>query len=324
MKILKVFLGILCLIIILALAGAGYVKFALPNVGPAPQLTVKSDPERIERGRYLANHVAVCMDCHSTRDWSVYTAPMQTEGIGAGGEKFDQKAGFPGSFYAPNITPAALKAWTDGEIFRAITTGVSKDGHALFPIMGSHRFGKMDVEDIHSIIAYIRTLKPVEKIVPKSKADFPVNILINTMPAKATFTKIPNPADTVRYGGYLINAAGCVDCHSKMEKGSIVAGSEFGGGMEFKFPHAIVRSPNITNDVNTGIGNWTKEQFVQRFKMYSAADLKLSKVNEGAITPMPWTMYAGMSEQDLSAIYTYLKSVKPIKNQVQRFELLSK
>lgn len=320
MRILKVLMGIIALLFLLVLAGGTYVKFALPDVGPAPTLTVKSTPERLERGRYLANHVTVCMDCHSTRDWSLYAGPMQANGLGAGGEVFDQKMDFPGVFRAPNITPGAIKEWTDGELFRAITTGVSKDGRALFPLMAAHRFGQMDKEDIYSIMTYIRSLPADGKIIAKSEPDFPVNFLINTMPKAAQFTTIPNETDVVKYGGYLVNAAGCVDCHSKLEKGSIVKGTEFGGGMEFKFPQGIVRSPNITNDEETGIGSLTKEAFVNRFQAFAAPDYKSPKVNNGMNTPMPWTMYGGMKKSDLEAIYTYLRTVKPLKNQVVRFE----
>ncbi|MDQ7947412.1 MAG: c-type cytochrome [Pedobacter sp.] len=324
MKVLKVMLGLLALVVLLILAAGTYVKFALPNVGEAPKLSIQSTPEKIERGRYLANHVTVCMDCHSRRDWTLFAGPMKSEGIGGGGERFDQKMGFPGEFYAPNITPAKLNSWTDGEIFRAITAGVNKDGKALFPLMASHRFGQMDKEDIYAIITYIRTLKPVENTVPPGKLDFPVNFLVNTMPKKAAFTTLPKAGDSVLYGGYLVNAAGCVDCHSKMDKGSIVPGSEFGGGMEFNFPQGVVRSPNITADVQTGIGSWTKEQFVQRFKQYAAAGYQAPSVSNGMNTPMPWNMYAGMNDQDLGAIYTYLKTVKTINNQVVRFEPLGK
>lgn len=322
MRVLKIMLGLLAVVVLLVIAGGTYIKYGLPNVGDAEQIVINATPERIERGKYLANNVTVCMDCHSTRDWTLYAAPMAAEGIGGGGEKFDQQMGFPGKFYAPNITPAKLKNWTDGELFRAITTGVNKDGRALFPLMASHRFGKMDKEDIFAIIAYIRTLQPVAKDVPISEADFPVNFLINTMPKKAAFTVIPKESDTVLYGGYMANAAGCVDCHSKMDKGSIVAGSEFGGGMEFRFPEAIVRSPNITADKETGLGNWSTNQFIQRFKMFAAADYKPTKV-KGFNTPMPWIMYAGMKDSDLAAIFAYLKSVKPIKNQVVRVEKLN-
>ncbi len=320
MKVLKVLMALVCLVLLLVLAGGTYVKFALPDVGPAPEMTIKSTPQRLERGKYLANHVTVCMDCHSTRDWSLYAGPMLPKDIGGGGEVFDQKMGFPGSFRAPNITPGAIKDWTDGELFRAITSGVNKDGKALFPLMAAHRFGQMDKEDINSIVTYIRSLPPSAKIIPASEPDFPVNFLINTMPKKAKFTTIPAETDVVKYGAYIVNAAGCVDCHSKMDKGTLVAGTEYGGGMEFKFPNGIVRSPNITTDTETGIGSWSKEVFVQRFKQYVAPGYLSPKVVGGMNTPMPWTMYGGMKTSDLEAIYTYLQTVKPIKHQVVRFE----
>lgn len=320
MRILKIMLGLIGVVLLLVLAGGSYVKFALPNVGEPPQLLIKATSERLERGKYLANHVTVCIDCHSTRNWDLYTGPISPNGIGAGGEVFDQKMGFPGSFHAPNITPGAIKNWTDGELFRAITTGVNKDGKALFPLMAAHRFGKMDKEDIYAIITYIRSLPANDKVVSASEPDFPINFLINTMPKKAAFTNIPKETDTIKYGGYLINAAGCVDCHSKTDKGSIIAGTEFGGGMEFKFPQGIVRSVNITNDAETGIGSWTKEAFVKRFQLYVAPGYQSPKVNGGMNTPMPWTMYGGMKTSDLEAIYMYLRTVKPLKNQVVRYE----
>lgn len=51
-----------------------YVKFILPDAGPTPQLKINATQAQIERGRYLANHVNVCMDCHSTRDWTAFQA----------------------------------------------------------------------------------------------------------------------------------------------------------------------------------------------------------------------------------------------------------
>lgn len=320
MKVLKVLLVLFGIVILLVAAAAAYVKIALPDTGKPESITVSRIPERIENGRYLANHVAVCMDCHSSRDWTAFAGPMKEEGIGGGGEVFNQQMGFPGTFYAPNITPYALKDWTDGELFHAITTGVNKDGRALFPVMAAHRFGKMDREDLYDIIAYIRSLEPVQKDVPRSQPDFPVNFIINTMPQKAAFGKKPSAQDTVRYGAYLINAAGCVDCHSKTDKGSVVPGTEFGGGMEFKMPTGIVRAPNITADQRTGIGNWTKDAFVQRFKLYADSNYHAPKVEKGSMnTPMPWSMFAGMKERDLEAIHAYLKSLKPIQNQVVKY-----
>ena len=321
MKVLKITGKILSVLFLIVFIAGVYVKTALPDTGPAPDLKIERTPARLERGAYLANHVSVCMDCHSTRDWSRFAGPMAPKGFGGGGEKFDQNMGFPGTFFAPNITPYSLGSWTDGEIFRAVTTGVNKNGKALFPLMAYHRFGQMDKEDVYSIIAYIRELEPVKNDVPESQADFPVNFIINTMPKEAAFTKIPSEQDQAAYGKYLVNATGCVDCHSKTDKGSVIPGTELGGGMEFKLPGATLRSPNITMHKKTGIGSWTKEAFVKRFKMYADSNYVSPKVNPGEMnTPMPWTMFGGMKESDLEAIFAYLETVNPIENEVLRFE----
>ena len=316
MKALKIVGKIFAGLAIVIVAAIIYVKAALPNTGPAPELKIEKTVARVERGEYLANHVTVCMDCHSTRDWSQYAGPLAGE-FGGGGEAFTQEMGFPGKFYAPNITPYTLASWTDGEIFRAVTTGVNKSGKALFPVMGYHRFGQLDKEDIYSIIAYIRDLQPVKKDVPQSEPDFPVNILINTMPQEAAFTTRPSETDQVAYGKYLITATGCVDCHSKTDKGKVIPGTEFGGGMEFKGPNGIMRSPNITMHKETGIGNWTKDVFVSHFRAYTDSSYVSRKVAAGDLnTPMPWTMYGGMKEEDLSAIFAYLNTVQPIEHKV--------
>lgn len=320
MKALKVIGIIVGVIILIAVSIGTYIKVALPNTGKAEDISIEATPERLERGKYLAYSVAVCMDCHSTRDWSRFAGPMTNTDIGGGGEPFNQDMGFPGIFSAKNITPFALKNWTDGEILRAITTGVNKDGKALFPVMSYHRFGKMDKEDIYSIIAFIRTLEPVEKPNIESKADFPVNFLINTMPQKADFQTKPAETDLLAYGGYVINAAGCVDCHSQVDKGKVVKGTEFGGGMAFSLPSGILRTPNITADEETGIGSWNKEAFVNRFKAFADSAYVAPIVEKGSWnTPMPWSMYAGMKTSDLEAIYAYLRSVTPIKHAVTRF-----
>lgn len=319
MKILKRISIAIAVILLLVSAVAGYVKFALPNVGAAPSLKIVVTNDRVERGRYLATSVMLCMDCHSTRDWSLFAGPMKPGAIGGGGERFAHEMGFPGEFYSPNITPYALGNWTDGELFRAITTGVNKHGRALFPLMPYKRFGKMDREDVYDVIAYLRSLPAVESNVPVSVADFPVNFLINTMPQEAAFTKKPATASKADYSAYIINAAGCLDCHSKTDKGKIIPGTEFGGGMEFRQPGGVMRSANLTPDKATGIGNWTEDLFVQRFKAYADSSYQQQPLKPGDVnSPMPWTMYASMTETDLRAIYRYLQHVKPISNQVEK------
>lgn len=96
---MKKIILIVVLILIVGIASiAGYLKFALPDVGDAPDLTVELTPERIKRGEYLANHVTACMDCHSTRDWTVFSGPLENGTLGKGGEYFGPEMGFPGKF----------------------------------------------------------------------------------------------------------------------------------------------------------------------------------------------------------------------------------
>ncbi|HEV7382967.1 MAG TPA: c-type cytochrome [Dyadobacter sp.] len=314
-------LGYLCLgLIAVATASGVYVKTMLPNVGDAPQLTVDPTPARIARGEYLANHVTVCMDCHSTRATDRYSGPLVHGNFGGGGERFGPEMGFPGVFYSRNITPFGIGDWTDGELFRAITTGVTKEGEALFPVMPYHNYGQMDPEDIYSIIAYVRTLKPVENTLPSREPDFPVSVILNTMPTKANPGKRPSDDDILARGKYITSAAACVECHSKVDKGSKIAGTEYGGGMEFSMPAGVVRSPNITGDKATGIGNWSEQEFIKRFKMYVDSSYVPHPVGPKDMnTPMPWTMYGHMEEQDLKAIFAYLQSLEPISHKVERF-----
>jgi mono/diheme cytochrome c family protein len=306
--------------IVIILSGLAYLKFMLPNVGKATDLKIERTQERVERGKYLANSVTVCMDCHSRRDWSQWSGPLIPGTEGGGGEPFDRKMGFPGDFYSRNITPYGLKDWTDGEVYRAVTTGVSRDGEPLFPVMPYHYYGQLDNEDIYSIIAYIRTLAPVQNDVKKHDPDFPFSLIMRTIPQKANPAPKPDPSDSVAYGGYLVKAAGCVECHSRFnEKQQMIAGTQFGGGREFPLPGGTLRTPNISPDA-TGIGYWSRDKFIETFKhyqdsSYTSPKLAMTDFN----TLMPWTMYSRMTETDLSSIYQYLRTVTPIKNEVTRF-----
>ncbi|HEY9197020.1 MAG TPA: cytochrome C, partial [Mucilaginibacter sp.] len=162
-KFLKLAAYTVIVVVLVVIAGVSYVVLALPDVGEPENIKVDATPRRIERGKYLANNIALCMDCHSTRDWSKFAGPMVVGTDGGGGEKFTAAAGFPGEVEVPNITPYHLANWTDGELFRAITTGVKKDGSAIFPLMPWPYYSKMDREDVYSIIAYVRSLKPIKK-----------------------------------------------------------------------------------------------------------------------------------------------------------------
>src|SRR5688572_30822069 len=163
MKNLPKVIGLVLLgIVVLIGLFIGYIKLALPDVGEAEDITIELTPERIERGKYLAHSVTICMDCHAIRDWSKFSGPPTEGTLGKGGDRFDQTVGLPGVYYAKNITPFGIQRYTDGELFRIITTGVNKDGKAIFPLMPYPYYGRMDREDIYSIIAYVRSLPAVE------------------------------------------------------------------------------------------------------------------------------------------------------------------
>lgn len=310
--------------VVLALA-AGVIVFLMlgfPKVSEAENITVEITEERIERGKYLANHVTVCMDCHAQRDWSRYAGPPKPGTEGAGGDVFDHKIGLPGTFVARNITPYNLSDWTDGELYRLITTGVTKDNDPIFPIMPYPLYGSMDPEDVKSIIAYLRTIPAVEHDTPKSEADFPVNLIMRTMPQEAQPMVKPDTSDIIAYGKYMTTISACADCHTPFEKGQFNFEEKYGGGRVFPLPGGAVTSANISSDVEFGIGGWTKEQFLQRFKSTEQDYDKMQPLAEGARnTVMPWTMYAGMKDRDLEAIFAYLQSVDPVAKKVEPFAM---
>jgi hypothetical protein len=320
-KILKTGAIVLIVLVVIVFSGAAYVYYALPEVKSPENLVVELTPERIEKGRHLANEVMGCTGCHAERDFNRYAGPVIPETMGAGGEFWDETKGFPGKLYAPNLTPYHLGDWTDGELFRAITSGVNKDGKALFPIMPYLQYGKLPKEDIYAVIAYLRTLKPVEKDYPRKEIGFPLNFIEKLIPAEGTHHLGPDETDPVRHGEYLVTAAVCYDCHTPTDGGQYIDEMAFAGGFEFNLKTGgIVRAANITSDAETGIGSWTKDMFIKKFKAFSDSNFVAYEVPHGEFnTEMPWEYYAKLTEAELGAMYEYLQTLTPVKNRVVKF-----
>ncbi len=295
-----------------------YLFVAFPKVAAASDLHVVATPVLVQRGAYLARHVAVCLDCHSTRDWKRYSGPPLPGYLGAGGEGFTREMGFPGEIYSRNITPAGVGSWTDGELARAITTGVSRDGRALFPIMPYPSYAGLCVSDMTAIVAFLRTLPAVNQPNRDAKLDFPMNLIVRTIPGPATPVPCPTPG-TPEYGRYLTTVANCVECHTEQVRGKHKPGMEFAGGWTFPLPGGgHVTSANITPDPETGIGNYTREEFIARFKAYASPTAAVPVSAGGMNTIMPWTTYAGMSAEDLGAIFDHLRRQPAVHNVVER------
>jgi len=274
----------------------------------------------IERGNYLAHHVTLCMDCHSERDFTQFSGPPKQGTEGMGGEMFGKELGIPGVIYAKNITSDTINGigkWTDAEIERAITRGISKNGDTLFPLMPFAHYNGMSKGDIQSIIAYIRTIKPNSNKVPDRKLFIPLTIAYPPLQSASLDNNIkPDVSDIVKYGAYMMNSAACMDCHTPMEKGQFVMSKYMAGGRVFDVGIFNVTTPNLTPDSTTGIGSWTEEMFLEKFKHFR--DAASYKTNPGKLNSMmPWVMYAGMDDFDIKAIYRYLQTIPAVNNKIK-------
>ena len=285
---------------------------------PANDSTAKA----LARGSYLFHHVAGCVDCHSMRDFSKYSGPVKPGTEGGGGFVFDQKFGLPGTLYSRNITPdsaTGIGTWTDAEILRALTHGISKNGDTLFPLMPYPNYNRMAKEDLMSIIAYVRTIKPISNKVPPRQLMVPMAAVYPAqfLQPSVDGNKIPDSSDKVKYGEYLVTMADCGTCHSPLTPHGPDMTRMFAGGYRFDLGSNIVVSANITPDSATGIGMWSEAMFLDKFIRYR--DPKSLDVDSAHNTIMPLSILSGMTDSDLKAIYAYLRTVKPQSNKVEKF-----
>jgi mono/diheme cytochrome c family protein len=147
-----------------------------------------------------------------------------------------------------------------------------------------------------------------------------MNLIMRTLPAPATLpAHAPPRSDRVAYGRYLATIASCSTCHTRMDRGRPVDGMTYAGGLEFttRLGHKQY-SANITPDQATGIGSWTEEMFIGRFKTVAEAPESELALNGRPNTEMPWRDYGGMTREDLGAIYAYLRTVPAISHRVPR------
>lgn len=290
------------LIVLLALVGLGlailYTVF--PRARPASEISLERQPGSLERGRYLVEHVANCLDCHSERDWAYYGGPVisGTEGQGAPLRVLRPQ------IVSANITPAALSGWTDGEIARAITSGIGRDGRALHPFMPFDTYARMSVEDVSAVVTYLRQLPPIENSPPRPREALPFRLIARVLPRPYVAPEPFDPNDTVARGRYLAGLAECDFCH----------GSGFAGGRLFRVPgtEQEFASENITPHPSNRVGAWSREDFTGVFKSFAPPHGRTIPGDE-INTVMPWSRFAGMSEEDLGAIYDFLRTVEPVE-----------
>jgi mono/diheme cytochrome c family protein len=314
MKIGRILGYALLALIFIAVIGIPAVVGTRPLIGPRMRpLTnrvYERTPQRVERGQYLATSVSACLICHSPHDWTKHDLPTPSGMNGAG--TIFPLIGLPGAVTAPNLTPdpeTGLGRWSDDEIGRAIREGVDRDGNALFPLMPYRRYRNLSDEDLASIVVYLRSVAPVRNPLPPTKIIFPVKYLIRNAPEPVTSPlSEPDVSTAVRRGRYLVEMGGCEDCHTPQKRGQPLPGLNFAGGFVFEGPWGRVAAANITPDA-TGFSYDNEAMF--------ASAMRTGYVKGRALSPiMPWAAYRGLSDPDLLAIYSYLKTTPPVHHVV--------
>jgi hypothetical protein len=133
--------------------------------------------------------------------------------------------------------------------------------------------------------------------------------LINKLIIKdAVFSTRPETSDTTAYGKHLATAGACVECHSPFK------------GPFPKDPNTIFFGGPITPDIETGIGRWSRQQFINHFKVFTDTSVVGAPIDpkKDFTSLMPWLHFSGMTDSDLGAIYSHLRTIKPLKNEVQK------
>jgi mono/diheme cytochrome c family protein len=309
--VLCLILGLLGLLSIAITATIGWRPFIGPKARPLTDRKFEATPERLARGERIFDG---CMGCHSPHDWKPHDPPILPGMKGAGMVMPIQE--LPGRIVAPNLTPdpeTGSGKWTDDGIARAIREGIGHDGRALFPMMPYQHFRVLSDEEVASVVVYIRSLPPVKNPLPKTEIIFPVKYLINSLPQPLEKElPLPDLSTPLKKGEYLVNLTGCMDCHTPQKKGQPMMALNFAGGEPLTGPWGRVVSANITQDPS-GISYYDEQLFLQAMKTGYVKARPLSQI-------MPWWDFKNWPDDDLKAMFAYLKTLPPVKHRVDNAE----
>ncbi|WP_193140205.1 MULTISPECIES: c-type cytochrome [unclassified Meridianimarinicoccus] len=246
----------------------------------------------VERGAYLVEGPAACGNCH--------TAPMP--GAPAYGGAAIPEHGFVAQ--APNITPAGRIAnWSDAELGRAIREGIRPDGSVIGPPMPIGLYRGIGDSDLAAIVAYVRTLAPVET--PFVATEYPFDLPpAYGPPIDSVADRVPGVS--VEYGAYLAGpVAHCIECHSLKDGRPDIAGNLGGGGHAWEGPWGRAVAANLTSHAD-GLANYSDAEIKAMIAQGVKPDGTPMK------PPMGYPFYARMSEADLDAIVMYLRTLPPL------------
>ena len=273
------------------------------------QFTAMKREESIERGKNLTFNI--CAGCHYDHEVNAFI-----------GKSLNDLPKIAGHLYSANLTQSSSNGvpprYSDAELFYLLKTGIGKDGwfrpYMMRPMMAD--------EDINDIIVFLRSndasLAPVDTTVGKTHINFIGKIGLRMAASPQPYNKgvaRPDENDKLAYGKYLIGAIGCYHCHSKKVLGLNYLEPEkskgyLQGGMKLKDPKGKrLRGPNLTPDNETGIGNFTEEDFVKA--------VKEGVTPSGQHLSPPMGKFIILTNNQVSSIYAYLKSLQPVHHKVK-------
>jgi len=256
----------------------------------------------VQRGSYLVNGILTCGNCHSPKG-----PPAAVAGKAfSGGLTFDEP---PFKVTASNITPdkeTGIGDWTDAQIKKAIVDGVRPNGVQLAEIMPSSFYPILTPGDLNAIVAYLRSLPPVKNKVPDPV--YKIALPHHVYPGAEKAYSQADLNDKRKLGFYLVTIGHCLECHTPFAAGGHgpdFAGSLGKGGRDFPGPWGVSKSRNITPHKAAGIGDWTDAEIktaITQGKRKDGTPLK---------PPMDFAAYAKMTDADLDAVISYLRTLPP-------------
>jgi cytochrome c553 len=254
------------------------------EVTPAP-VSIPTDSASVQRGKHLAIAVSQCANCH---------------GDNLAGKVFVDNP-VMGRIYSANLTRGKGgigSGYSDADYVRAIRHGLNRENRPL-AAMPVDAFYPMNDEDLANVIAYVKTIPAVDAVVPGKRVgplarvlylatDFPL-IPAEDLP-RDDRRPVPVPRGVTReYGDYLATIGGCKSCHLPDLSGGVPVGPN-------------VLSANLTP---TGIGRWTETDFRRAMREGITPDRR------GLSVIMPWPYMRHMTDDELGALWLYLRSVPP-------------
>ena len=263
-----------------------------------------ADSAAVERGRYLAEGLLLCVICHSERDWDRPGGPP-VEGMAAAGRVWwdDEERG---RLVAPNLTPdteTGIGRWTDEELVRSIRTGIGRDGRHLHLLAYSDALRHLADRDVEAVIAYLRSLEPIHNPLPETALPEAAQAgLASDRPAE------PSPVDLtvddpVQRGRALVMLGNCDGCHTAHRAPR--RPPLFSGGNLIERDGRAAFSANITPHA-TGVP-YDADAFIEVIRTGK----------QGTLSPlMPWVAYRKLSDRDLRAVHAFLQTQLPVEHRI--------